>query len=178
MPNTSRRPSQSFQPEIPRMMNIEDATIRPKKNAQVWIGKSLSSICISPARAMMLTPIPTTSESRKLPLMCFQKAANRPLSSSFTASPFIEASEPTNSSYIPIMKAIVPPDTPGMTSAAPIQAPFTATITFFQNPFILPWSETLLLLQISFSNPRSGLLSDCPISPYHRRVPQSHICRS
>ena len=34
-PNTKRSPSRSFQPEIPRRMKIDEATMRPKKNAHV-----------------------------------------------------------------------------------------------------------------------------------------------
>ena len=38
MPRSSMPPSRAFQPEIPRRMNMDDATISPKKNAHVWIG--------------------------------------------------------------------------------------------------------------------------------------------
>ena len=96
-------------------------------------------------------PIPIKRERRKLPLMCFQKALNCPLNKSFTASPLMAASDPTKSSYMPIMKAIVPPETPGMTSAAPIQAPLTATIMFFKNPFItLHFFGYLIFVRNSF----------------------------
>ena len=135
-PKTRNAPSRIFHPDIPRMMKMEEATMSPKKNAQVWIGWSLRSICIRPASATTLIPIPATSDRRKFPLMCFQNSLILPLSSSLTASALMDAIEPTNSSYIPIMKAIVPPDTPGITSAAPMQAPLTATPTYFINPFI------------------------------------------
>ena len=125
----SRRP----QPEMPRRMNIDDATIRPKKNAHVWIGKSLSKVCITVARDMTLTPIPTTSDRRNPPLISFQNSLNLPLKNSFTASALIAASDATNLSYIPIMKAMVPPDTPGITSAAPIHAPLTAVNIYSEN---------------------------------------------
>ena len=82
---------------------------------------------MSPARAMTLTPIPATRESRNVPLICFQNALNCPLKRRRTASALMDAIEATNSSYMPIMKAIVPPDTPGITSAAPMHAPFTLT---------------------------------------------------
>ena len=136
-PKTSRSPSRQRHPDIPRRMKIDDATMRPKKKAHVWIGCHSSRYCISPASITTLKPMPITSESRNVPLMCFQNALNCPFSSMRTASALIEASEPTNSSYMPMMKAIVPPDTPGMTSAAPIHAPLTATMRFFTNPFIL-----------------------------------------
>ena len=84
----------------------------------------------------MLMPIPATSERRKFPLMCFQNSRILPLKSSLTASALMDAMEPTNSSYIPMMKAIVPPDTPGITSAAPMQAPLSVTPAYFINPFI------------------------------------------
>ena len=34
-PSVMNSPSRSFHPEIPRRMNIDEATIRPKKNAHV-----------------------------------------------------------------------------------------------------------------------------------------------
>ena len=37
-PKARNAPSRTFQPDIPRMMKIDDATISPKKNAQVWMG--------------------------------------------------------------------------------------------------------------------------------------------
>ena len=79
-------------------MKMEDATMRPKKNAQVWMGKSLRSICISPANEMTLMPIPMKSERRKPPLICFQNALSCPFISRRTASALMDASEPTNSS--------------------------------------------------------------------------------
>ena len=136
-PRIMKSMSRSFHPLIPRRMNIDEATMRPKKKAHVWIGCHLRRYCIRLAREMMLMPIPMMSESRKLPLMCFQNALNLPLKRSFTASALMDAREPTNSSYMPMMKAIVPPDTPGITSAAPMHAPLTATVIYFNNPFIL-----------------------------------------
>ena len=127
-PKTRKRPSRSFQPEIPRSMKIDDATISPKKNAQVCIGWLERRYCMRPASATTLTPIPAANATRKFPLMCFQNLRISPLNSSFSASAFIEAMDPTNSSYMPMMNAIVPPDTPGMTSAAPIHAPFMAIV--------------------------------------------------
>ena len=151
-PRSSSTPSRSFQPLMPRMMNADDATMRPKKKAHVWIGKSERRVCMSPARVMTLMPIPITRERRKLPLMCFQKALNCPFSSSLTASPLIDARELTKSSYMPMMKAMVPPDTPGITSAAPMHAPLTAVIMYFPNPFILT---------LSFLRSRSSMRRSC-----------------
>ena len=82
-------------------------------------------------------PIPSTIETRNVPFMCFQKALNWPLKRSFMASALIDAIEPTNSSYMPIMNAMVPPDTPGMTSAAPMQAPLRVTMRYFLRLFII-----------------------------------------
>ena len=38
MPPTRNPASFSLQPEIPRRMNMDEATMRPKKKAHVWIG--------------------------------------------------------------------------------------------------------------------------------------------
>ena len=38
MPSAAKRPSRTFQPLIPFRMKTDEATIRPKKKAQVWIG--------------------------------------------------------------------------------------------------------------------------------------------
>ena len=100
--------------------------MRPKKKAHVWIGNSLRSICMRPASATTLSPMPRIRDMRKFPLMCFQNSRNFPLKRRRKASVLTDAMELTNSSYMPIMKAIVPPDTPGITSAAPMHAPFTA----------------------------------------------------
>ena len=125
-PPRTRSISRSFQPLIPRRMNIDDATMRPKKNAQVWIGWLSRRYCISPASESTLMPMPAIRARRNEPLMCFQKSLKRPRRSRRTASMLTDAMDPTNSSYIPVMKAIVPPDTPGITSAPPMHAPFTA----------------------------------------------------
>ena len=47
---------------------------------------------------MMLIRIPATRETRKLPLICFQKSRNLPLKSSFTAVPLMLLMDPTSSS--------------------------------------------------------------------------------
>ena len=84
----------------------------------------------------MLTPMPIISDRRKLPLMCIQKSRILNFASIFTDSASMRAIDPTNSSYMPIMKAMVPPDTPGMTSAAPLQAPLTDVSRYFLRLFI------------------------------------------
>ena len=38
IPRVRNAPSASFHPEMPRNMNIDDATMSPKKNDHVWIG--------------------------------------------------------------------------------------------------------------------------------------------
>ena len=80
------------------------------------------------ANERMLMSIPPISEIRKFPLICVQNCLNFPLNRSLTAVILIAFIEPTSSSYIPVMKAIVPPDTPGITSAAPMQIPLTAVM--------------------------------------------------
>ena len=83
---------------------------------------------MSPASARTLKPMPAINDRRKPPLMCFQNSLNLPRKNRPSALLSICAIEPTNSSYMPVMNAMVPPDTPGMTSAAPMQAPLVPII--------------------------------------------------
>ena len=97
-PKTSMTTSLSFHPETPFKIKIDDATISPKKNAHVCIGKSERNICIRPANARILKPIPATIDRRKLPLICFQKSRSWPLRRRPTACLSILAIDPMNSS--------------------------------------------------------------------------------
>ena len=45
--------------------------------------------------------------------------------------------EPSSSSYMPVRKAIVPPDTPGITSAAPMPMPLRVIIAYEENFLII-----------------------------------------
>ena len=96
MPSATYSPSRNFHPLIPRRMKMDDATISPKKKAQVCIGWVFSSICINPASDTTLIPMPAARATRKPPLICFQKSRNLPLRSIFTASPFTDAIDPTS----------------------------------------------------------------------------------
>lgn len=76
------------------------------------------------AKEKTLIPIPNTIDNRKLALIPRQKAAIWPLKSRRKLAVLILFMELINSSYIPTIKAIVPPETPGTTSAAPMPMPF------------------------------------------------------
>ena len=67
--------------------------------------------------------IPATTENKKLPFICFHNSCHLKVNRSRKACKLMERMELINSSYIPVIKAMVPPDTPGMTSAAPIAHP-------------------------------------------------------
>ena len=60
--------------------------------------------------------------------MCFQNSFNLPVKSIRIAVESKELIEPTSSSKMPVMKAMVPPLTPGITSAAPMAAPLSTSI--------------------------------------------------
>jgi hypothetical protein len=72
-----------------------------------------------------LVSIPAVSVVRKLPLIFFQNSASLSLVSNLNASASMDLIEKRSSSYMPVIKAMVPPDTPGTTSAAPMHNPFT-----------------------------------------------------
>ena len=98
MPKTSITKSFTFHALMPFRMNMDDATMRPKKKAHVWIGWWFSRYCISLARERMLMRIPVISDSRKLPLICFQNCLNFPVKSSFSAVMLMLFIDPTRSS--------------------------------------------------------------------------------
>ena len=98
--------------------------INPKKKDQIKTGW-LSNRYFNPfASENTLIPIPSKTLKRKVPLMAFQNSAILKLKRSLMALRFTDLIELINSSYIPVIKAIVPPETPGTTSAAPIAIPF------------------------------------------------------
>ena len=72
--------------------------------------------------------MPNITESKKFPLILFQKLFNLNVKRSFKVLRSTLFMELINSSYIPTIKAIVHPDTPGTTSAAPIPIPFKVSI--------------------------------------------------
>ena len=68
--------------------------------------------------------IPIIKVIRKDPFTAFQNDANLNVNSSFSDLELTDFIESINSSYIPVIKAIVPPETPGIISAIPIKTPF------------------------------------------------------
>ena len=78
---------------------------------------------MSLAKEKMLIIIPVKTESRKLPFTCFQKSFNLKVTRNFNAVRLTDFRECISSSYIPVINAIVPPDTPGIISEAPIPIP-------------------------------------------------------
>ena len=72
--------------------------------------------------------MPNITESKKFPLILFQKLFNLNVKRSFKVLRSTLFMELINSSYIPPIKTIVHPDTPGPTSAAPIHIPFTVSL--------------------------------------------------
>ena len=104
------------------------AIISPKKNAHTIIGYCSNNHLMSLANDKILIPIPNNKDTKKLPLICRQKATIPSLNSILKAFKLIRLIESTNSSQMPDIKAIVPPDTPGTTSAAPIAIPFRLII--------------------------------------------------
>jgi len=71
----------------------------------------------------------------------------------------IEFMEEINSSYIPEIKAIVPPDTPGTTSAAPIAMPLSINKKY-------PLGDRLKGFEVNIF-PIQG--------QFHRRKPEFHL---
>ncbi len=82
------------------------------------------------AKETILTAIPITKESKKLPFIDFHNALNPSNFKTFIALKLTELILSNNSSYIPEIKAIVPPETPGTTSAAPIAIPLSEIIIY------------------------------------------------
>ena len=71
-----------------------------------------------------LIKIPITKESRKFPFTLFQTDFMPSFLNVFINEKLTRLIDAISSSYIPEMKAIVPPDTPGTASAAPMAIPF------------------------------------------------------
>lgn len=68
--------------------------------------------------------IPKIKVIKKDPFISLQNNENLSLKSNFNEFEFTDFIESINSSYIPVIKAIVPPETPGIISAIPIKTPF------------------------------------------------------
>jgi len=106
---------------------MAEAIIKPKKKDQISTGL-LSRIYFKIlAKENTLIKIPTNTANKKFPFMDIQKSLIPFLNSCFKEEKLIDFIELINSSYMPEINAIVPPDTPGTTSAAPIPTPFRVT---------------------------------------------------
>ncbi len=68
--------------------------------------------------------IPKIKVIKKDPFISFQNNENLNVKRSFSEFVLIDFIESINSAYIPVIKAIVPPETPGIISAIPIKTPF------------------------------------------------------
>ena len=71
-----------------------------------------------------LTMLPPKTLNKKYRLVCLIKADNLSAASNSIAFRFNDLRELINSSYISVMRAIVPPETPGITFAIPMAIPF------------------------------------------------------
>lgn len=96
----------------------------PKKNDQTKMGWFSKSHPISLAREMKLTKIPLSRMAKNLRLYEIHAFLNPFSFQVLKNEKFKLWMVFINSSYIPEINAIVPPDTPGTTSAAPIAIPF------------------------------------------------------
>ena len=107
-----------------KIMNAEDK-INPKKNPQIlkwW----LSSRKIMNLESMSMDEIiPINKVSKKFPLICCQKFLNWNLNNNLSEPKLTDFIESTSSVYIPVINASVPPETPGIISAIPINIPLT-----------------------------------------------------
>ena len=104
----------------------------PKKNAHVCIGWKAMTYTISLANENMLMSTPAKSDTRNAPWMNFQNSLNLPDRSSFHDDGSIRAFNASISSVkMPVRSAMVPPETPGITLAAPIPKPFTPVMKCF-----------------------------------------------
>lgn len=69
--------------------------------------------------------IPINKVSKKFPLICCQKFLNWNLNNNLSEPKLTDFIESTSSVYIPVINASVPPETPGIISAIPINIPLT-----------------------------------------------------
>ena len=100
------------------------ANTKPKKKDQMTIGCFSNKVSISFAKDKILILIPKRSANKKGPLTIFQTLLNPYFFNTDNRLKLKLLIEFNNSSYMPEIKAIVPPETPGTTSAAPIAIPF------------------------------------------------------
>jgi len=81
------------------------------------------------ASVTMATPMPRPRATRNVPSMtCHASRHARRLTALRSAPPVKDAMATMRRSYKPRMMAIVPPDTPGTKSAAPINVPRSVTV--------------------------------------------------
>ena len=137
IPARSQAESAGFHPLMSESMNITETTINPKKKAQVCTGWCASTYSISLASENTLITTPIASQSRNVPFMVFQNSLNCPFKAIFQVETLIRAfNESISSLKIPVSKAMVPPETPGITFAAPMANPLSAT-TMFLNMLVI-----------------------------------------
>lgn len=105
------------------------AITNPKKKDQSKMGLCSNSHFMLLTKDNTLIAIPITNESKKLPFNFFHPTFRPSLKKVLTRAILILLRDVINSSYIPEINAIVPPETPGTTSAAPMAIPFKDIIT-------------------------------------------------
>ena len=104
-------------------MCTTEMMMRPKKNDQIGMGCATSNQEISLAKVKILVRMPANRLSKNPPLIC----SKAPLIPCDLITPqsegLIRLTLSSRVSRIPVIKAIVPPETPGTTSAAPMAIP-------------------------------------------------------
>src|SRR5699024_7328536 len=161
-----------------RPTTTQDTNTSPKKNDQSAMGWVSSSQMMSRAKLKMLSNTPENKVSKKLALANCQACLTCPRSISQAASG-TRAKAFNSSSYTPVIKAMVPPDTPGTTSAAPMAIPLRKTKTlYFKVTCLLIKEQNEHLLGCDTRNPfphaQSAAVADClhrPESPIARQWP-------
>ena len=85
---------------------------------------------------MMLNAMPRKTEIKNDKLTCVANCLNFPVKKSLKATRSKDLIESINSSNIPVIIAIVPPDTPGITFAAPMPIPLKNRAVYLRKGFI------------------------------------------
>jgi hypothetical protein len=113
----------AFHLVISRATIMAEIMMSPKKKDQTWIGNNSNKTRVILDNVIRLKTIPESKIIRKFPLIYFQNSPILNLNNNLSAVRSKDCMELSNSSYIPVIKAIVPPDTPGTTSAPPMAIP-------------------------------------------------------
>lgn len=104
-------------------MMIADMMISPQKKDHTGIGYSSIKKVMILDKANMLVRIPINRDNRNPPLTCFQSCLKSSFAKSDKAALSNDFILSRSSSYMPVMRAMEPPDTPGTMSAAPMAIP-------------------------------------------------------